>query len=114
MDLPQRAALFTNIVLGDNRCLFYILQAKDLESSTELAMRIETEIGRSKQFRNARCRVRTIVTPVDLPQTAEGLDIEELAAQIDAQISQAIAINGNGDQPAPAGALKPNRYVAVG
>jgi signal transduction histidine kinase len=114
MELPQRAALFPNIVLGDNRCLFYILQAKDLESSTELAMRIETEIGRSKQFRNARCRVRTIVTPVDLPQTAEGLDIEELAAQIDAQISQAIAINGNGDQPAPACALKPNRYVAVG
>jgi signal transduction histidine kinase len=91
MELPQRATLFPNIVLGDERGLFYVVQAKDLESGTELATRIEREIARSKQFRNANCRVRTTVTPVDLVQTGEAIDIERLAAEIDARISRTIS-----------------------
>jgi hypothetical protein len=117
MELPQRAALFPNIVLGDERGLFYVLQAKDLESSTELATRIEKEIGRSKQFRNANCRVRTVVTPVDLPRTEQGIDIDGLAAQIDARICHAISaqkIDKGGYEPEQTDVASPNRNAAFG
>ena len=91
MELPQRAALFPNIVLNGQRNLFYVVQAKDIEASTELATRIEKEIARSKQFRNANCRVQTSVSPVELRHSAEGIDIEALAARIDERINRAIS-----------------------
>ncbi len=117
MELPQRSALFPNIVLGDERGLFYVLQAKDLESSTELATRIENEIGRGKQFRNANCRLRTVVTPVDLPDTEQSIDIDGLAAQINMRIHHAISapkIAGSVDDAGHAEMANANRYVAVG
>ena len=118
MELPHRAALFPNIVLGDERGLFYVLQAKDLESSSELATRIEREIGRSKQFRNANCRVRTVVTSVDLPRTEQGIDIDGLAAQIDARICHAIStpkiVDVSRDEPGQTDVASPNRCAAVG
>ena len=91
MELPQRTALFPNIVLDGQRNLFYVVQAKDLESSMELATRIEKEISRSKQFRNANCRIRTVVSPVELRQSAQGIDMDALAAQIDERITHAIS-----------------------
>ena len=117
MELPQRAALFPNIVLGGERGFFYVVQAKDLESSAELAMRIEKEIARSKQFRNANCRVRTIVTPVDVARTEQGVDIDALVAQIDARISHAIAapkVEASGNDALQADESGPSRYAAVG
>lgn len=117
MELPQRAALFPNIVLGGERGLFYVVQAKDLESSTELATRIEKEIARSKQFRNANCRVRTVVTPVDVAQTEQGVDIDGLVAQIDARIFHAISapnLDASADKPSQPDVASPNRYAAVG
>jgi signal transduction histidine kinase len=91
MDLPQRAALFPNIVLSGERALFYVVQAKDFETSSELAARIEKEIGRGKQFRNSNCRVRTMVRPIDCPRSEEGIDREGLAARIDTEIRLGIA-----------------------
>ena len=105
IELPQRAALFPNIVLDGERGLFYVVQAKDLESSTELATRIEKEVLRGKQLRNANCRIRTVVTPVGLTRTEQGIDVDGLAAQIDAQISHAIStpkVDANEDKPAHA------------
>ena len=105
IELPQRAALFPNIVLDGERGLFYVVQAKDLESSTELATRIEKEVLRGKQFRNANCRIRTVVTPVGLTRTEQGIDVDGLAAQIDAQISHAIStprVDANEAEPAHA------------
>jgi signal transduction histidine kinase len=116
MELPQRAALFPNIVLSGERGLFYIVQAKDLESSTELATRIEKEIARSKQFRNANCRVRTVVSPVELTQTAQGIDVDGLATQIDARISHEICaqkLDGSGNQPSQTGAESRTGSVAA-
>lgn len=115
MELPQRAALFPNIVASGERGLFYIVQAKDLESSAELASRIEKEIVRSKQFRNANCRIRTAVSPVEIPPSVQAVDIGRLAAQIDAQISRAVAakldpVAGERSQTA---AASPNNYPAV-
>jgi hypothetical protein len=115
MELPQRAALFPNIVASGERGLFYIVQAKDLESSAELASRIEKEIVRSKQFRNANCRIRTAVSPVEIPPSVQAVDIGRLAAQIDAQISRAVAakldpVAGERSQTA---AASPNDYPAV-
>ena len=92
MELPQRAALFPNIVLSGERGLFYVVQAKDLESSTELADRIKKEISRGKQFRNAKCQVQTVVSAIELTRTAQGIDIDTLAVQIDAQISHAMSL----------------------
>ncbi|HKY09326.1 MAG TPA: ATP-binding protein, partial [Candidatus Binatia bacterium] len=91
MELPQRAALFPNIVLSGERALFYVVQAKDLEASTELAMRIEKEISRSKQFRNSNCRVQTVVRSVNIARKQDAIDLDALAANIDAEISAAIA-----------------------
>lgn len=117
MELPQRAALFPNIVLGGERGFFYVVQAKDLESSAELAMRIEKEIARSKQFRNANCRVRTIVTPVDVARTEQGVDIDALVAQIDARISHAISapnVEASANDALQTDESSPSRYAAVG
>jgi len=111
MELPQRAALFPNIVLDGQRNLFYVVQAKDLESTTELATRIEKEIARSKQLRNANCGIRTVVSPVELCHSAEAIDIDALAAKIDERISHAISA----PKLAPsAGERQPaNDYAAV-
>ena len=117
MELPQRAALFPNIVLGGERGFFYVVQAKDLESSAELAMRIEKEIARSKQFRNANCRVRTIVTPVDVARTEQGVDIDALVAQIDALIGHAISapnVEASANDALQTDESSPSRYAAVG
>lgn len=116
MELPQRTALFPNIVLGGERGLFHVLQAKDLESSSELASRIEKEIARSKQFRNANCQVRTVVSPIELTQSAQGIDIEMLSAQIDARISQAMSLTKRGvvhQQEPNAAAADRNDYAVI-
>jgi signal transduction histidine kinase len=115
MELPQRAALFPNIVVGGERGLFYILQAKDMESSAELASRIEKEIARSKQFRNANCRIRTAVSPVEIPPSEQAIDIDRLADQIDAQISHAVGakLDSVPSQSSQTAAARPNKYPAV-
>jgi signal transduction histidine kinase len=116
MELPQRTALFPNIVLGGERGLFHVLQAKDLESSSELASRIEKEIARSKQFRNANCQVRTVVSPIELTQAAQGIDIETLSAQIDARISQAMSVTKHGAVQRPelkTGVSDGNDYAVI-
>ena len=92
MELPQRAALFPNIVLDGERGLFYLLQAKDLEASQELAARVEREIVRGKQFRNARCRIRIAVSPIEIGSGVADNDIAKLAAQIHARISRAVSL----------------------
>jgi len=112
MELPQRAALFPNIVLDGQRNLFYVVQAKDLESSMELGTRIEKEISRGKQLRNSNCRIRTAVSPVELRQTAQGIDIDALAAQIHERITHAISpsrLVSSTDE----GPLAVNRQAAV-
>ncbi len=91
MELPQRTALFPNIVLTGERGLFYVVQAKDLESSAELAERIKKEIARAKQFRNAKCQVRTLVSPIELQSPERKIDVDLLAAQIEAEICRAIS-----------------------
>lgn len=116
MELPQRTALFPNIVLGGERGLFHVLQAKDLESSSELALRIEKEIARSKQFRNANCRVRTVVSPIELTRSAQGIDIEMLTAQIDARISQAMSLPKRGaaeERSSQGGAMDGGDYALM-
>jgi signal transduction histidine kinase len=95
MELPQRAALFPNILLSGERGLFYLVQAKDLESGHELAARVEKELARGKQFRNAGCQIRTAVSPIEIPPGVGGNNIEMLSAQIEAQIYQTVA------RPAP-------------
>lgn len=92
MELPQRAALFPNIVLSGERGLFYVLQAKDLEASTDLADRIKKEIALGKQFRNAKCQVQTVVSAIEVVWTEGRMDIDMLAAQIEEKISQAISL----------------------
>ena len=116
MELPQRAALFPNIVLGGERGLFYVIQAKDIESSNELAMRIEGEIARSKQFRNASCRIRSAVSPIEVRQSVQGIDIDALAAQIDARISHAVGASKpavSEEARSLSDAAARNRYAAV-
>ncbi len=90
MELPHRTALVPNIVLSEGRGLFYLVQAKDLETNKELAARIEKEIALGKQFRNANCRVHTGVSVIDIPPAPQEIDVETLAAQIDTRISQAV------------------------
>ena len=116
MELPQRAALFPSIVLSGERGLFYVVQAKDLESSTELADRIKKEIARGKQFRNAKCQVETVVSAIEISRATQEIDIAALAAQIDAQIFSAISMpklgemkNGQTQNAAANG----NDYAAV-
>lgn len=92
MELPQRAALFPNIVLSGERGLFYVLQAKDLEASADLADRLKKEIALGKQFRNAKCQVKTVVSAIEVAWTDERIDIDMLAAQIEAKISHAISL----------------------
>jgi signal transduction histidine kinase len=90
MELPHGTALFPNIVLSEGQGLFYLVQAKDLETNKELASRIEKEIALGKQFRNANCRVHTEVSVIDIPPAPQEIDVETLAAQIDTRISQAV------------------------
>ncbi len=116
MELPQRAALFPNIFLAGERGLFHLLQAKDLESGRELAARVEKEICRGKQFRAANCRVRSSVSAIEMPTIADGLDIDGLAAQIDARISQAVfqaERDKAGRQQLSLDGGGPNDYAAV-
>lgn len=87
MELPQRSALVPNVLLGNESVLFHLLQAKDLESARELAVRVEKEISRGKQFRAAHYRVRSSVSAIALPADGKGMDIDRLAAEIDAQIA---------------------------
>ena len=91
MELPQRTALFPNVVLSGERGLFYVVLAKDLESSTELAERIKKEIAGGKQFRNAKCQVRALVSAIEITSPGQQADIEMIARRIEAQISQAIS-----------------------
>lgn len=91
MELPQRAALVPNVVMGGERALFHLLQAKDLESARELATRVEKEISRGKQFRGANCQVRSSVSAIALPGVADPVDVDEIAAYIDARISQEVS-----------------------
>jgi signal transduction histidine kinase len=91
MELPQRAALVPNIVLDGKRGLFHLLQAKDLESGKELAVRVSKEISCGKQFRAANCRVRTAVSAIELPTTVDAADVARLGAQINAQITRAVS-----------------------
>ncbi len=106
MELPQRAALVPNIVLGGERGLFHLLQAKDLESGKELAARVSKEISCGKQFRAANCRIRTAVSAIELPTTVDAADIDRLGAQINEQISRAVshAEYSVGDRQKPDGA----------
>jgi hypothetical protein len=113
MELPQRTALFPNIVLSGERGLFYVVQAKDLESSAELAERLKKEIASGKQFRNAKCQVRALVSPIELQSPAPEIDVDKLTAQIEAEISRAVAQfrsdeNGRGDASSASAA-----YAAV-
>lgn len=115
MELPQRAALVPNIILGGARGLFHLLQAKDLESSEELAARVSKEISCGKQFRAANCRIRTSVSAVPLPTKVDGAAMDQLAAQIDAQIARAVSRPEYGDASDgqnPSGAGSGN-YAAV-
>jgi signal transduction histidine kinase len=91
MELPQRTALVPNIVLGGERGLIHLLQAKDLEFGNELAARVEKEISRGKQFRAAKCHVHSSVSVIEIPTTANGFDVDRLSAQIDTRISQVVS-----------------------
>lgn len=91
MELPPRTALFPNVVLSGERGLFYVVQAKDLQSSGELAERIKKEISGGKQFRNAKCQIRASVSPIELPGAAGDIKIDALTAQIEGQISRAVS-----------------------
>ena len=116
MELPQRAALFPNIVLSGERGLFYVVQAKDLESSTELAERIKKELARGKQFRNAKCQIQTVVSAIAIARSEQGIDIDALAVQIDAQISDAISLprlDGMKNEQAPGAAASGHDHAAV-
>ena len=116
MELPKRAALVPNIVLGGDRGFFHLLQAKELESGRELAVRVEKEISRGKQFRAAQCRVRTSVSVIEMPTMADGFDIDTLAGQIEGRISRVVAHAEREDvgdeQPALPSAGK-NAHTAV-
>jgi signal transduction histidine kinase len=113
MELPQRTALFPNIVLSGERGLFCVVQAKDLESSAELAERIKKEITRGKQFRNAKCGVRTLVSPIELKSSAQEINVDILAEQIEAQISQAISQFRSGEGGRDGGSSAAGPYAAV-
>lgn len=91
MELPQRTALFPNIVLSGARGLFYVVQAKDLESSAELAERIKKEIAAGKQFRNAGCQIRAGVAPIEVAATGQPIGLEDLARRIEGQISRTVS-----------------------
>ena len=90
IELPQRTALFPNVVLSGEHGLFFIVQAKDLESSAELAERVKKELAGGKQLRSAKSQVRAKVEQIEVA-SSEHIEIDALARRIETQIARAVA-----------------------
>jgi hypothetical protein len=112
MELPQRTALFPNVVLSGEHGLFFIVQAKDLESSAELAERIKKELAGGKQLRNAKSQVRANVEQIEV-SSGEDIAIDVLARQIEAQIARAVAQAKAEDAETKSTRAPATRYAAI-
>jgi signal transduction histidine kinase len=82
IDLPERTVLLPRIAVTGEKGLFFIVHASDLQTTHQIASRIQREIGNCQQVQDGKCRVKTSITIIDPPSSQGKVDLDVLAREL--------------------------------